>query len=793
MTPERWQQIDNLFDEVLEISEAKREDFLNEKCVHDENLKQEVLSLLKAHAETENFIENSAINIVTRRLAKDYSDKQTDSFIGKTIGSFKVKKLIGEGGMGEVYLADDEKLKRHIALKILPIQYTTDDERVHRLAREAQAISALNHPNIVTIHDVGKFETTNYIATEFVEGKTIREIIKEDLSLREILNIVIQCCEALVAAHNAGIIHRDIKPENIMVRPDGYVKILDFGLAKLTEPRDGDSEQFAETLKGTIMGTPAYMSPEQASGTKVDNRTDLWSIGVVFYELLTGVNPFKRENRQATIQAILQETPKLPSSINPQIPGDIDNILIKALEKDPDLSYQTASGLIADFKRVKRELTSSSSWSGSNSNMGQKKSFSNPLKVIVPVFCLLIVGIGGWFIYQNFFSNAQNVSNEWKSAKNLQITNTIGVDQYPSLSPDGKFMVFTTSVDNRNHIFWQRVGGGKSINLTKDSDSQNSMAVYSPDGKTIAFRSSRNPSGIYLMEETGENVRRVSDMGFHPSWSPDGKKLVVSDGASDLHTFHTTPNSLLWTIDLESGEKKKLETGGDAIFPNWSPNGHRIAFWFVKEGKLGDIATIPADGGEPVIVTDNVATDWNPIWSHDGKFIYFASDRGGNMGLWRVAVDEKSGKVLGEPETIPTPAKYCRHLTISNDGKLLGYVRYESQSNLKSMDFDFENEKILGEPKWITKGNREISLPDLSPNGEEFVIREPSLVQEDLVIYDKNGVKKRYLTKNRFNEREPRWSPDGEIIYFHSNSSGRYQIWSIKKGWCRFKAINFYR
>ncbi len=293
------------------------------------------------------------------------------------------------------------------------------------------------------------------------------------------------------------------------------------------------------------------------------------------------------------------------------------------------------------------------------------------------------------------------------------------------------------------------------------------------------------------MEETGENARRVSDSGFHPSWSPDGKQIVVSDKASDIANNHIIPNSSLWTIDVETGDKKILDTKGDAIQPNWSPNGKRIAYWFVENGKLGEIATVPADGGEPVIVAKDEAMDWNPVWSPDGKYIYFGSDRGGSMNIWRVAVDEETGKVSGEPEAVRTPSTYIRHLAFSRDGKTIAYIRYETKSNLQSVAFDPKNLKTVGEANMVTSGGNQVSFPALSPNGEEYAIRYPALTQEDIVIFNRDGTNWRNLTNDKFRDRMPRWSPDGKKITFTSDRSGKIQIWMINADGSDLRQITF--
>ena len=793
MNPERWKQIDELLDAVLEIPEIKREEFLSSKCHGDEELKNKVLNLLAAQNQTVDFMEISAMNLMGKAIADEKEDFADNSLYNKTLGNYKIEKPLGAGGMGEVYLALDTKLNRRVALKILPKEFVSDNEHVRRFEIEARAVSALNHPYIVTVFDVGKIENVHYIATEYVEGKTVRDLIGENLSLKETLSIISQTAEALGEAHKAGIIHRDIKPENIMVRSDGYVKVLDFGLAKLIQSDDKKSELNAQTMEGVIIGTLAYMSPEQIVGERLDRRTDIWSLSVVLFEMLTGKNPFKGENRSGTYQNILSEESLHVSELNGKIPDGLDRILVKALEKDADLRYQTASDLRADLKRVRRDIDSSPSLkSGSGTrNVSKSKGEKHYLSIFIGAAALILLGFGSWFLYRHFIGKNAVEILDWNQAQQVQLTSSLGTKSYPSLSPDGKNFIFTGYTREGKHIYSQRTGGKNFINLTADFSDDSTMAVYSPDGKMIAFRSEKESGGIYLMEETGENVRRVTDFGFHPSWSPDGKTLVVSDKVSDVATNHTIPNSQLWTIDIVTGEKKLLETKGDAIQPSWSPNGKRIAFWFVEEGKLGELATIPADGGEPVVIAQSEAMDWNPVWSPDGRYIFFGSDRKGNMNIWRVPVDEETGKATGEPEFISSPALYIRNFAFSRDGKMLAYIRYETQSNLKAVGFDPKSLQTVGEAEFITGGNKQISTPALSPNGTEFVIRHPALTQEDLVIFDRDGSNWRNLTDDKFRDRLPRWSPDGKTIAFSSDRSGKFQIWMINADGSNLRQITF--
>lgn len=787
MNAERWKQIDELLDALWELPEEKREEFLSEKCGGDEDLKRELRNLLESDENADDFLEKSAMNLMARELAHNQSE--IVSLAGRSFGTYTIEKMLGAGGMGEVYLAHDAKLNRKVALKILPAEFVADAERVKRFEREARTVSALNHPYIVTIYDVGTADGINYIATEFVEGETVRELINRDVDLKQTLSVISQTCEALAAAHKAGIIHRDIKPENIMLRPDGFVKVLDFGLAKLVEQKEFQQSLSNYTMKGTIIGTPAYMSPEQLSDDRVDHRTDLWSIGVVLYEMVTGENPFKGDNRQETFQKILSAHPPPVSKLKPNLPTELNAILKKALEKDADVSYQTAPDLRADLKRVRREIDSSPSLqSGSGAVVKTRRSYIIPA---IGALFLILSGLGIWFLTDHFnlLNPGENV--DWQHARQTQLTSFSGIKSYPSLSPDGKTFIYTLRNGVHTNIFSQRIGGKNTTNLTADSTVDNLMAAFSPDGKTIAFRSERDAGGIYLMEETGENVRRLADFGFHPSWSPDGRQIVVSDKPADVATGHSVPNSSLWTINVETGDKKKLDTKGDAIQPSWSPDGKRIAYWFIEDGKLGEIATIPASGGEPEIIAQNSSMDWNPVWSTDGRYIVFGSDRNGNMSIWRAAIDEETGKPAGEPELIPTNALYVRHFAFSRDGKTLAYIRYETQSNLQAIAFDPKNLQTVGAANYITTGNKQISVPDLSPDGAEFVIRHPALTQEDIVIFNHDGSNWRNLTSDKFRDRVPRWSPDGKKIAFSSDRSGKYQIWMIDADGSNLRQITF--
>src|SRR6266498_2975871 len=362
MTPEQWQRVEDLLQRALDCPPQERTSFLDEACAGDEQLREEATSLVNAYDEAGDFIEQPALAQDARVLVGDGADQK----IGCAIGPYKIIERLGAGGMGEVYLAADARLERLVALKILPTYFASDDTRLRRFQREARAASGLNHPNILTIHEVGESDGVYFIATEFIDGQTIRELVRnQKLSLEEVLDIAAQVASALSAAHAAGIVHRDIKPENIMQRTDGLVKILDFGIAKLMEPNTPDHSNETQSIirthteAGLVMGTVNYMSPEQARALPVDERTDIWSLGVVFYEMLTKRLPFTGATRMDTMVAILdREPPPLSEVTDDLYPGMLlaQKIVNKCLCKDVNERYGAANELLGELKIAREQV-----------------------------------------------------------------------------------------------------------------------------------------------------------------------------------------------------------------------------------------------------------------------------------------------------------------------------------------------------------------------------------------------------------------------------------------------------
>jgi serine/threonine protein kinase len=412
MDPQRLKQIEDLYHAAMELPSAKREAFIKNNCGDDEDLRRELETLLAVNKSSNNFFASPPLSLAAEMFLQK---ERRVNLAGREISHYRIIKLLGAGGMGEVYLAEDTKLHRQIALKILTPQFENDFERINRFKKEARAVSALNHPNIITIYAIEETETGNFIATEFIDGLTLRERIAErPISWQEAVKIAIQITGALKTAHSVGIIHRDIKPANIMVRRDGLVKVLDFGLAKLTGPNSGDVDTREHTAPNRLLGTINYMSPEQVLGERVDERTDIFSLGVVLYEMLSGVMPFAGPSDAAVYNATINKVQPSLLESNDSIPAGLDHIVKCSMEKDREQRYQTVSELRADLKNILRDsqtdsfdnaATKISTRPIKTNELAVSKSRRSTLWLIAPLLILLLA-VGAYWQYFHVQSSA---------------------------------------------------------------------------------------------------------------------------------------------------------------------------------------------------------------------------------------------------------------------------------------------------------------------------------------------------------------------------------------------------
>jgi Tol biopolymer transport system component len=678
--------------------------------------------------------------------------------------------------MGEVYRARDPRLGRDVAVKVLPAELAADPERLTRFEREATTLAALDHPNIVTIFSVEEAAGLHFLTMQLVQGNPLADLIPpRGMPLERLLPIAIAIANALAAAHERGVVHRDLKPGNIMVTDEGQVKVLDFGLAKLRHDAGGEAAISAittdqMTVDGTILGTTAYMSPEQAEGRPVDQRSDIFSLGVVLYQMATGMLPFRGETTVALLSAILKDAPAAPSTVSSSAHPGLDRIVMRALAKPLGRRYQSAVDLRNDLEELLAPGPTRA-----RAPLGAALHRRVPLLGVAAA--AVLAAAAGWLLWSSGALRRRAAPLRISFA---QLTALPGIEAFPSLSPDGQWVAYSASVSGNLDVYLQSTSGQTPIELTAQSPADDDQPAFSPDGQWIAFRSEREGGGIFVMGRTGEAVRRVTRFGFNPAWSPDGTQLVFATERMGLMPLNAEGSSELWVVPVEGGEPRRL-SDLDGVQPKWSPHGQRIAFQRrLAKGFQMDIMTVPAEGGEPTPVTNDAAADWSPTWSPDGRFVYFVSDRGGSMNLWRIAVDEASGRPRGEPEPLTTPAAFVAHPSLSADGRRIAFSSVLTQQNIQSMRFDPAT-LTMTEPRWLTTGSRQWSSPDPTPDGEWVVFYSRDLPEGDIFVVRGDGTGLRQVTGGAPVDRMPRWAPDGErIAYFSDRGGGPLQVWVMR-------------
>ena len=712
--------------------------------------------------------------------------------VGQVISHYRVLEQIGSGGMGVVYRAHDTKLGRDVALKFLPPAVSQDPLALERFKREARAASSLNHPNICTIYEIDDVDGQPLMAMELLEGQTLRERLAVDIrsSSQRCSIWPFRSADALQAAHAKGIVHRDIKPANIFVTRDGRAKVLDFGLAKMESLREAEADTPTEagliTTPGMRSGQPSTCRPSRPPSEPLDGRTDLFSFGLVLYEMATGRRAFSG-NTVIVLAASCTRQPAPATSINPQLTPQFQQIVEKALEKDREVRYQSAAELRADLKRLRRDAESALISAASRSAYAEpavrpRRTLGAAASTVVAIVALAIAAAFVWLR-----PATDRTANFLANATFARLTDQAGLESFPSLAPDGKSIVYSSAASGNLDLYLQRVEGRNTTNLTADSPADDTQPAFSPDGTRIAFRSERGGGGIFVMGATGEAVRRLSDVGYNPSWSPDGRFIVCAQETIEQPASRYSNASALWVIDVSTGERRQVTTG-DAVQPSWSPHGHRIAYWAADASGQRDLWTMPAQGGAPVAVTNDRFVDWSPIWSPDGRYLFFSSDRGGSMNLWRVPVDEATGLAKGDPEPVTTPSSNSALITMSADGKRLAYVEQSSTQNL--MRVAFPPGSRPDPPTPVTQGSRFFAEPQVSPDGQWLATYSLDN-SNNLYVVRTDGTEFRQITDDGFKNIAPRWSPDGSQIAFYSNRSGPFQVWVIHPDGSGLRQVTF--
>ena len=800
MNPERWQRIEQLYHAALERAANQRSAFLAEASADDDGLRREVEVLLAANEQAGGFLATPALEQEAKELAAENRDAIPTLQVGQELSHYKILARIGAGGMGEVFLARDTILERRVALKLLPVQFTQDAGRLERFVREARAASALNHPNIITIYEIGEVAaaegTTHFIATEFIEGKTLRSWrVDEEQRLRQSLNIAVQVASALDAAHAAGIVHRDIKPDNVMVRPDGLVKVLDFGLAKLTTRLSGSADTKAQTLievmktrPGVILGTVRYMSPEQARGHDVDERSDIFSLGVVLYEMLTRRQLFAGDTDADIVAAIIrQEAPPLTEHLS-DVPPELERIVQKALAKDIDQRYQNARDLQIDLQALMRDSESSArlARSGSVATGGLSAQASGVQSAQIsgmltaPRFSLrhLLLGlpvlilVAATLLWLTLWRGGKPEAPPFSSLKTVEAaswTSAPGdVYSFGSLSPDAKRLAYSSAQTGSKSIWVKSTLSGEPSQITTD-EFKNDNPIWSPDGEYIAFFSLRgNRPGIWRISYfsgTPTEVTQLDDGAVTLRyWSKSDK--IYYELKSNLFAFNVTSKQ---ATQITSFDSSKLNIS--AI--NISPDEDKIAYVTRDENGSGSLWFMPTRGASAVQVASDISEIRDPVWHTDGKRILYSANVD---GIYQIFVAYTDGR---KPTQVTFGDKDAFALNVAADGTKILYGSSKEESDIWGVRV------AQGEEFTITSGMNSELWPDASPDGKTIAFQSiRSLSQGDKLQVGS------ILTKPANAEAQPfelaasgflpKWSPDGKQLAFMRETDDKINLFAVK-------------
>ena len=663
---------------------------------------------------------------------------------GTMVSHYRIIEKIGAGGMGEVYLAEDTKLDRKVALKFLPPHLCQDADCRARFTREAQAAAKLNHPNIVIIHEVGEISGRPFFAMEHVEGKTLRDLGKEkEITLSRIIEFAIQVCEGLSKAHAAGIVHRDIKPSNILIDEDGRAKIVDFGLASVH-----GREHLTKT--GSTLGTAGYMSPEQARGEEVDARSDLFSFGVVLYELITGRSPFKAESEIATVKNVLEAIPEPLARYKSGVPDDLQRILSKALTKDKNLRYQHAEDICVDLLREKETLSQPDRLALIESQT--KKAWLIPA---VGFTLLILVLIGG--IY---FAVVDRIKIA-HVAKQKQVT-FVGDAVQCTLSPDGTSIAYGEVRNDKARVLIQNLQGGEPLQVT---DCENVRFLHwSPSGTELLMGivAGTGRTRFMIVPQLGGSAREyiggkvLGRTGFESAaWSPDGASFVAHSGFSGRPFCFVDKKS----GDISLVNAKTPEGWVEEI--TWSPRGDRLLFRV--DASLGaSYWTIKTDGTELSALP--CGEGFAPCWSSTGDAVYYLTTKQESASLMKQKIDPTKGACRGEPQELLSGLQTAGPISISAHGDKLIYPRSDYFSNLWLVIIG-----VSGEPDSIaqlTFGTARVNDPAISPDGKMLAFAVAEFGEQHICTMPLTGGARKRLTFTAPVNFGPSWSADGQQIAF---------------------------
>ncbi|MCX6561204.1 MAG: protein kinase [Candidatus Aminicenantes bacterium] len=717
--------------------------------------------------------------------------------IGRTLLHYRIVEEIGRGGMGVVYKAIDTHLDRPVAIKVLPPDKLADPERKRRFVLEAKAASALHHPNIVVIHDIASDQGQDFIVMEYVDGASLDTLIgRRGLKLGPALGYAVQIADGLARAHAAGIVHRDLKPTNVMVAAGGLVKILDFGLAKLAEPAS-DAEQGRtmtltpddkpRTEEGFIVGTAAYMSPEQAEGGTIDARSDIFSFGVLLYEMLTGQKAFQRDSRIKTLAAVLNEEPRPASSVNETLPPDAERILTRCLRKDPARRWQTASDLKVALVDLKEDSESGKLPAAVRPARAGKRPSAVRLAGLV-----LILAAAAAVLRLAVFKPVRAIAYE-----TTRLTFDTGLTMTPTISPDGKFVVYTSDREGTGtmDLWMQQISGGKPLRLT-DDPANDWYPCFSPDGTKIAFRSERDGGGIFVIDALGGVARRIADRGSVPRFSPDGS----------LISFISVPGSLesglfdIFLVPAAGGTPRpfhpefrfsRAQMGAGTV---WAPDGSALLVHGARDNDPASVDwwVLPIDGGAP-IRTGAVANlglellvHYPEAWRKEGVY-YISGTTIEGVNIFRAPIDAKTRVVSGPAVPLTSGPGMKIGVTVAGDG-LLAYSAVTAGIDAWSVSARSDQGVVSTDLRKVTHDLMQKYSPAVSRDGKQIAfiafggVKGAKLEVRRMDFASGRETVFPCLTLGMSFNHYPRFSPGGSLLAYRDSFAGKLHTFVVPAG-----------
>jgi Tol biopolymer transport system component len=703
---------------------------------------------------------------------------------GTRLGPYEILAAAGAGGMGEVYRARDTRLGRIVAIKVLPGGAGGDADLRARQEREARAISSLNHPNICALYDVGSEGAIDFLVMEYLEGESLADrLARGPLSIDGMFHCCLPIAAALEAAHQSGILHRDLKPGNVQVSPEGHVKLLDFGLAKvLGSPPHSQNNTSSptqldvRTRNGALIGTPAYMSPEQVRGQPADERADIWAIGCIIYEALSGRPAFARATTGDTVAAVLEHDPDwkaVPSSTPPAIVALTKGCLEKDRHRRIGRATEVRSLLEGELARLRRQP--------------DRPSRSAATILAWAVGLLILAGV----LFLALRPRGDDAPAGRLAAPQLQqLTFAKGVEEFPAWSPDGRRLVYSAGSGGIRKLYLRSMADGQERELTAGRQDE-IMPAWSPDGSTVLFVRARRagdrlePADVFgqyqegdvwsLDIATGEEARLL-EKAFNPMFAPDGRRIAVD--ASWVGARR------IWAVDERGRNPVQITTDTSEavghVRPRWSPDGGRIVFQNIERTRF-DVRIADLSGGPPIWITNDHFLDLDPIWAPDGRSVYFSSARSGGLNVWRMEVGP-DGRPVGRMQQLTSGAGQDVQLAIAPQGDRLAFAELKQNADLWLLPVAVASGEPLGPAREVIATTREDSRGAWSPDGRRIAFNSDRSGSMNIWIHDLETGGTRQLTTGFGGDFQPNWSPDGRQVAFFSSRAGNVDIWSADAG-----------